>query len=251
MKPGIFILSPHIDDAAFSLALTISQLVACGLPVTIINCFTISRFTAVVGPKDRETVTWLRKSEDQAFNELLNLQLRLINLDLYDAPLRNNYIWSSQPFDPAEISLVHRVSSELNRIVDGLLFCPLGIGDHIDHLICKEAVLQMDPPVRALFYEDLPYASRITNEQKDFYIRLLEGRLNRTLSSRIEGSQSIGVDKEKAIHLYKTQMNDEISSEIISYLRAVGGERVWGDQETLAVLTDCRLPYLFDGRNST
>lgn len=237
MSLKIYILSPHIDDAAFCLALHISQFVECKIPVTLINCFTISTFTTIdCGVKSREQVSALRKKEDVAFNNLVNSALNIINLDLLDAPLRNRYIHQFNAFDTTELNLIKEIKTFLKENTNGILFCPLALGNHIDHTICLEAVTQLYPSKQVLFYEDLPYAGRVGPDEIDTLIKNLEQKLGVQLESQIGGLQDCKIDKKQAIKVYKSQVNDEICFEIISYMQKLSGERLWGRMEELNIL---------------
>ncbi|MCW3106602.1 MAG: LmbE family protein [Segetibacter sp.] len=233
----IFILSPHIDDAAFGLALTISKCANNNIPVTIINCFTVTRWTAIaVENKETSAVSLLRKNEDAGFYNAVNSNINIINLDLLDAPLRNGYIFQEQPFQQNELELIEDLAKLLEQHVDGLLFCPLGIGNHIDHAICRAAVLKLYKKMDVLFYEDLPYAQRITHQQIQLHIKELEEELGVHLLNHTDGFLNCRIDKEQAIRLYKSQMNNEIASEIIAHLNALKGERIWGEENELEKL---------------
>jgi LmbE family N-acetylglucosaminyl deacetylase len=235
--PKIYILSPHIDDAAFGLALTISKCANNNIPVTIINCFTVTKWTAIsVQTKEVNAVSRLRKDEDEVFYKAINGNINIINLDLLDAPLRNGYIFQEQPFKPNELALIDELEQLLQMHVDGLLLCPLAIGSHIDHVICRAAVANLYSKLPVLFYEDLPYAQRITQQQIELHIKQLENELDVTLINHTNGLLNCTVDKEQAIRLYKSQMNDEIASEIVAHLNELKGERIWGEQETLQKL---------------
>jgi LmbE family N-acetylglucosaminyl deacetylase len=230
----IYILSPHIDDAAFGLALIVSKCANNNIPVTIINCFTITKWTAIpVENKEISTVSLLRKNEDAEFYKTVNSNINIVNLDLLDAPLRNGYIFQNQPFQPNELELVEQLKGLLEERVDGLLFCPLGIGHHIDHAICRAAVVGLYKKLHVVFYEDLPYAQRITQQQIEQHIEQLEAELGVQLTHFTDGLLNCAIDKEQAIRLYKTQMNDTIASEIIAHLNALKGERMWAEESVL------------------
>jgi LmbE family N-acetylglucosaminyl deacetylase len=228
------IVSPHIDDAAFGLALTISTCAASDIQVTIINCFTVTKWTAIpVENKGIEAVGRLRKSEDFDFYNGINKDIRIVNLDLLDAPLRNGYIFQYQPFQPDELELIEELYKLLKLHADGILFCPLGIGNHIDHAICRATIMKMYATVPVLFYEDLPYARRIGYEKILQHIQELEMELSIKLYNSIGGFANCTIDKKQVIALYKSQMNDEISSEIIGHLNELKGERIWGEEKTI------------------
>lgn len=225
----VYILSPHIDDAAFGLTLTISKLINELVPVTIINCFTITKWTGVFVSGETEVVTKLRKQEDAEFNQLFNSSINIINLNLLDAPLRNGYIIQNKPFEPNEWELVETIKNYLAQNCDGLLFCPLAIGNHIDHAICREAVLQLYNTVPVLFYEDLPYTFRISASQISAHIAELEKRLNVRLVANTNDLSPDLVNKEKAVRTYKSQINEDIISEILSHMNNLSGERTWAE----------------------
>ncbi len=233
----IYILSPHIDDAAFGLGLTISKCADKQIPVTIINCFTVTKWTAVsVETKEVNAVSRLRKNEDEAFYKAFNGKINIINLDLLDAPLRNGYIFQNQPFQQNELELIEELKKLLQLHVDGLLFCPLGIGNHIDHAICLEAVAQLYKNLNVLFYEDLPYACRITTTELTTHIKDAEERLQVEFINYTEGLRNCKIDKEQAICIYKSQMNNEICSEIVEHMNALSGERLWGEAKVIEEL---------------
>lgn len=226
----IYILSPHIDDAAFGLALTISKCAGNNISVTIINCFTVTKWTAIsVENKETNAVSLLRKNEDAEFYKAINSNINIINLDLLDAPLRNGYIFQEQPFQQNELELIDDLKQLLEQYADGLLFCPLAIGNHIDHAICRAAVLKLYGKLKVLFYEDLPYARRISQDIIEKHIKQLEEELDVHLANHTDGLLNCTVDKEQVIRLYKSQMNDTIASEIIGHLHALKGERIWGE----------------------
>jgi LmbE family N-acetylglucosaminyl deacetylase len=235
----IYILSPHIDDAAFCLSLNISGFVASKVPVTLINCFTISAFTTIdCGVKGKDTVSVLRKSEDVAFNKLFDSAIQIINLDLLDAPLRNKYIHQFFQFNPAEMDLIEEIKNYLSTQTDGIIFCPLALGNHIDHTICIEAVAKIYPQKQVIFYEDLPYTARVAQTEVDDHLKSLEEKLNVKLESFTGGLENSKIDKEQAIRVYNSQVNEEICSEIITYMNQLGGERIWGEAAVIEQLKE-------------
>lgn len=233
----IYILSPHFDDAAYGLTLTISKLINRNIPVTLINCFTVTKWTALpVAEKDVKSVSLLRAMEDGEYNKLFNSAINIINLGLLDAPLRNGYIFKSSPFAPDELELVEELKSYLQENVDGLLLCPLAIGDHIDHALCKAATGSLYKKINVLFYEDLPYAQRISEVQILNHINELEEELGVEFSNVLNSSANPVIDKKKAISVYKSQLNDDICSEILAHMNSLQGERLWGEAEVIDIL---------------
>ncbi len=233
-----FILSPHFDDAAYGLTLTISKLISRGIPVTLINCFTVTQWTAIpVADKDVKSVSLLRATEDAEYNKLFNSAINIINLDLLDAPLRNGYIFKSSPFAPDEWDIIEKLKIFLEENVDGLLLCPLGIGNHIDHALCRAATIRLYKKMKVLFYEDLPYAVRISEDQINDHIHQLKEELGVKFGNLINSSENPVIDKKHAISVYKSQLNEEICSEILAHMKTLQGERLWGETKVIDILT--------------
>lgn len=252
MSLKIFILSPHFDDAAYGLTLHISGIIKSGLPLSIINCFTVTKWTAIpVEDKAIEAVSLLRAGEDVQYNTLFNSAIEFVNLNLLDAPLRNGYIFQFQPFQPNEWSVVQNLQDRLEDLLEdeeeSILLCPMGIGNHIDHAICLEAVAELYHGYKVLFYEDLPYAARITQQDIEDHVKKLEQRLGVEFVHDVYSRNGCNIDKELAVRVYKSQMNDEICSEIVAHLNNLSGERIWGEEATLKKLTtklNCDPPIL-------
>lgn len=185
-------LSPHFDDTCFSLG-ALTQRLQTGI---LLNVFSRSGHVAHPDPAPKKLVspftngwpnsealgrsprseaaeawvnwvTQLRRSEDEAFAQ--SCGLRRIELNLPEAPLR-----AQDPFKGHSTAKdAHDVETALMAALSDLapkdksirpwLFCPAGIGGHIDHLLVRDAALQKIGDLRRIyriaFYEDLHYAS--------------------------------------------------------------------------------------------
>jgi LmbE family N-acetylglucosaminyl deacetylase len=232
----INILSPHIDDAAYCLALTISKCVKCKMEITIINCFTVSKWAIRFVSKDVNEISLLRKEEDEKFYRSYGFPISILNLDLLDAPLRDGFIFQQDPFAEKEWSVVQELKTHLENHLDGILFCPLGIGDHIDHAICREAVMQLYEKIKVIFFEDLPYAFRINEEEIFAHVKKLQESLKIKLVHQVNFLKDLSINKEQLIRIYDTQINEEICGEIIAHMNAISGERLWGEEKVLQEL---------------
>ncbi len=232
----INILSPHIDDAAYCLALTIAKCAKSKMEITIINCFTVTNWAIRFVSKDINEISQLRKKEDVEFYNNYKFPITIVNLDLLDAPLRNGFIFQEKSFEETEWQVVEHLKNYLEKNSDGILFCPLGIGNHIDHAICREAVVQLYKKMHVLFFEDLPYASRISECEMMEHVKNLEERLAVKLLHEINPCENCLLNKEDLIRLYKTQISDEICAEIIAHMNAVSGERFWGESPVIGLL---------------
>lgn len=228
----LFIVSPHIDDAAYGLTVHISHWINRHIAVNIINCFTDTSWTICFISKDKEEICRLRKMEDIEFNKLFDSRLQILNLDLLDAPLRNGFIFQSKSFENIEWEMVNRLKASIELHVPGgaTLLCPLAIGNHIDHAICLEAISQLYQQYTVIFFEDLPYANRISEQEIYEHVQLLEEKLQVKLSPRLLPFDNCSIRKEDAIKIYRTQLNDAICAEIIAHLNRVKGERLWAER---------------------
>jgi len=159
-------LSPHLDDAAFSLG----SLIASQPGGTLVNVFTRSSYVAgrpldVRGDTaEVDRISTLRAAEDVGFSE----RFGLVRLEIGgEEPI----LRGQQPFaKEAVASGVAQIKTALFDALDTTssaganVYCPAGIGRHADHLAVRTVAIawyQSRNPKSALwFYEDLPYASR-------------------------------------------------------------------------------------------
>ncbi len=144
---SVVVLSPHSDDAAFSLAATLDALVQRGSRVTIVTCFSRSTFTRAAAPLRVERVTALRKDEDVRYAATLGANCTTEWLDEPDAPLRGvavSALCSMRSLSEEHRQLAERIAARVAAqwAACDVLFAPLGIGGHIDHRIVHEAVLR-------------------------------------------------------------------------------------------------------------
>jgi hypothetical protein len=160
-------LSPHRDDVCFSLG---------GLAMRtgghLISLFTESQYTVnTAGDFSKATierVTHIRRLEDQLF--ISRCRMKESELHWPEAPLRGYNPFDGQErkaelvkFGPQLLELLHAIGrGRANR--RPWLFCPMGIGDHRDHLLIRDIIVTYRPDLEALFkigfYEDLHYASQ-------------------------------------------------------------------------------------------
>lgn len=169
MSYAIF-LSPHFDDACFSLG----GLIANHPGSTLLNIFTKSLFLAApdssyedsrkMDPVER--VYKIRNAEDDCFAK--KMSLRKLNLNLEDTSAVGLH-----PFDLANISkevalVSHSLIHHLNGIYKAAnsqrlnIFCPLSVGNHRNHVSVFLSILEnydvLSNFANIFFYEDLPYA---------------------------------------------------------------------------------------------
>ena len=237
----ITVLSPHRDDAAFSVGLAIGTWIAAGHAVEVVNCFTKSRYCPFgdldfVHANDLQSyVRAVRLKEDVRWSRKYARAVTLVDLNLRDAPQRLRIgvgeVCSTAPVDGDEA--VGKIRRALERLVTGALLIPLGIGDHVDHVTARMAAERGWPETLPVaFYEDLPYAARVGAAEG------IEGRVA-GLGLGVEACfVGEGGDVEGAVRrkrelavCYDSQVDSEVVEQIAGFCERYGGrERVWGNQ---------------------
>ena len=233
---NILVLSPHRDDAAFSLALTLSSWLRAGHTVTLLNAFTRSLDAPFsdadfLHENDRLSyVSAMRKKEDEAFLRQLP-GLTLVDANIKDGPLRLHCypeVIYDIPLDPNDGALV-KIRKSLTRHLaqpNPAFVLPLGLGNHIDHRVAREAAQAIVADLPCAFYEDLPDA-----------FRLPETPTQPNLTPIYTQSPNPLAWKRKAILLYNSQIQEDTADQILDHARAHhDSERLWAN-DSFAALT--------------
>ena len=172
-RPTILALSPHLDDAAFSIGGTLAALRRRGCRVIVATVFTasVARPTGFALacqldkglPPDVDYLS-IRRDEDLAFGRTLGIEVEWLGLP--EAPHRG---YESAPALFQGIRQGDPIGQALGQAIDrlttthqhALIISPRAIGNHVDHLMLVQAMV--DRPElreRTAWYRDLPYASR-------------------------------------------------------------------------------------------
>jgi LmbE family N-acetylglucosaminyl deacetylase len=223
-------LSPHCDDIAYSLAgriLSHGYRAAQGLVVTM---FTQSNFAPYAAPDlDTNEITRLRRGEEAAFCDALNLQV--VSLPLSEAPLRG-YWTTGALFVTREAARLDPVIATVEVWLQALarqyepdeVYAPLGIGGHVDHLVARLAAQSVfGTRCRLLLYEDLPYAGELVEEAR---LAELEQAAAGLRSMLIPSGDWLAA-KLKLLRLYSSQVAAKDLQTVSAYTDLIGGERVW------------------------
>lgn len=249
----ILILSPHRDDAAFSLTLAIHQWLLARHTVTVLNVFTRSRFApysdaAFVHENDelsyvsamrlREDQLWVRRIQE-SLPKGLKSHLQLAEVNLKDAPIRLRVpieqvcTTAVDLADPITARPVEKIRRTLTRMADegamDALVLPAAMGNHVDHLIVREAAQPFTTNRPTAWFEELPYAVTHTTAQADLEA-LRTAAVDRgedltelrTLGE--ESTDTVVARKRKLILNYASQIDEE-AADII----AGAPERLWGN----------------------
>jgi LmbE family N-acetylglucosaminyl deacetylase len=229
---SLTVLSPHQDDAGLSLAMTIRAAARSGQPVRIVNCFTVSTYAPHSQARDAAEVGVVRKAEDREFASRVGSAVEVVDLEMEDAPIRLERPVAAVrrlKVGARERSDAARIAEALERVAEGTVLAPLGLGGHIDHLVAREAAILLARTGRTVvFYEDLPYAADLREccilRAADGASRRIGARLGSALVRDREGTDR----KRFAIEAYRSQLSASQIDSVIGYGTLRGGERLWG-----------------------
>ncbi|MGB3848500.1 MAG: PIG-L family deacetylase [Tunicatimonas sp.] len=171
----IVLLSPHLDDAVFSVGGLMAALADEGHSLHVVTCFTRSvpnptGFALACqldkGLSAEVDYMQLRREEDAQACDLLGAQPHW--LDLPEAPHRG-YHSAAALFgnlaaeDTVQPELQEQLAQVVAKIKPDLILSPVGIGSHVDHRQVVRAVASLQESFVNLFFQrwyDEPYLSR-------------------------------------------------------------------------------------------
>jgi LmbE family N-acetylglucosaminyl deacetylase len=252
MAKKILILSPHRDDAAFSLSIAITNWLTARHTVTILNVFTRSRHApysdaAFVHQNDELSyVSAMRLREDEHFVRRiteklpkgLKSNLHKVDLNLKDAPIRLRIPLedlSDTPVNPADAS-IEKIRKAITKQSEAgameAIVLPAAIGDHVDHLTVREAAQSFATNIPSAFYEDLPYAASYPSAATDLEaLRETAATRNEPLHPVLYQIESAVEFKRRLVLGYASQIDDEAGTLISDFAKRYdGGERLWVNQ---------------------
>ncbi len=232
------ILSPHRDDAVFSLAIAMCRWRALPLRLRILNFFTRSTYAPRTfssnarGEERVNTVSTIREREDRRAIRKVGRDVHLRSYSLEDAPLRLG-------IDASEVCRMDCIAvreSDVAMVSDitlmsaacGLLLAPLGLGNHVDHLTVSEAAIRTRDKRRVGFYEDLPYATWTPEEQILRRVSEVQKTTAEVLRPRPVHSSCNIYKKSRLARCYSSQITPDEAERIAGFAtRYSAGERIW------------------------
>jgi len=115
---------------------------------------------------------------------------------------------------------------------DSIILSPLGLGNHVDHLVVREIALRLSKVGYNIgFYDDLPYAGTISHLEIDYIISQINNDYNLKLKPFVLDSNMTIDDKVKACSIYSSQIENSTINRIKKYHYQFGNsrasERIW------------------------
>lgn len=220
------VLSPHIDDAVLSCGALIRLLDGrVSRLVVTLCCGNPENEHAKQGNRTRSrqrkgfaSPATRRKEDIEALHQI---DCDFVHLGFKDAVYRRSpttgrliYQHSRQRWhrpNPGDAAHVEELYLVLRRLCHNmgtiLLLSPMGIGYHVDHVICALTALRLnDRQVRLLFYEDFPYVvdRRVGSGEDDDPVRAL-ARLSCVPGRRFYAPVDVAL-KAETLSFYSSQL---------------------------------------------
>lgn len=213
-----FFISPHLDDAVLSCGSLLHHL-ADKTKITVITIFTqdsgppftkfVKDFIRSSGFRNSSTFYKQRRTEDKSTIQLISSTINFHHLGFIDAAWRKkfaivnlypdpNYLLSGQ-MNRKDKNLIHLIRNKLLPLFpikndNNFIFIPLGIGNHIDHLITRDVCQTISS--NCIYYADFPYI--LNNSPDSSYLKRYHLR-------KYYWSKNLK-KKKKLILSYKTQI---------------------------------------------
>jgi LmbE family N-acetylglucosaminyl deacetylase len=236
----IVVLSPHREDAAFSLSLAIEAWLARGHAVEVVNCFTRSEHAPYsdvgsVHANDRMTyVTALRLKEEESWRKQYGAaqkRLTLKDLNVKDAPLRMHCAIdevASIAVNPAD-----KAMGKIQKALEGAgaVVLPLALGGHVDHRTTQQAALPLlMAALPCAFYEDLPHALELGEEAIAQTTREVDPELTPAFANMPQEIDAAIKRKRRLALCYDSQIEDALADRMAGFCSQHGGrERLWAN----------------------
>ena len=224
------VLSPHRDDAAFSLFCALTKWQRRPVEIRVINFFTESAY-APHAEQAAGMVSAIRKREDRAVLQRIGRRIRVMDLGLLDAPLRLGIsalaVCNAETACLLREELVFELARRIRCLQPSLILAPLGLGGHIDHLTVHRAALRAGCKSRLGFYEDLPYRTWTLPEDLRCRIRSAEREMGTLLKAVTAGDARDAWQKRRHIRRYQSQITAEEAAAMARWTREERGEKLW------------------------
>ncbi|MDD4036154.1 MAG: PIG-L family deacetylase [Bacilli bacterium] len=193
-KNKVTFISPHFDDAILSGGGAIINHLKRGDDVSVITIFSglpginnFSEFSANITYHG-----WIQERAIENQDILNSIHVKAINLDFLDAIFRKNDLgkylclsWSdvfttNKEQYKEEFILFNSIKANILKFTDNtdeILYFPLSLGGHIDHLLINEIGKELNLSnynKHIYYYEDLPYANYALDVDKLNEMYLIE-----------------------------------------------------------------------------
>jgi LmbE family N-acetylglucosaminyl deacetylase len=240
-------IAPHLDDAVLSCGGQIAQHAAAGARVLVVTiCAGSPKAGAALTPyaEHLERTYGLgadptagRRQEDAHALALLGCDG--LHLDQLDAPYRLAAYGAraavfappvaDDPLGPTTLQILDQLRAQQ---AGALLYLPLGVGSHVDHLVvCEAGLIAHEQGGNIVWYEDAPYAVEpdLVAQRLDMLGELFEPEVVRIDSMLQRKLEAISMYRSQVGKLFKERPMEQVMTAYASAVAGVGqfGERLW------------------------
>jgi LmbE family N-acetylglucosaminyl deacetylase len=235
----IVVVSPHRDDAAFSLSLAIAAWLERGHAVEVVNCFTRSEYApfsdvSSVHANDRMTyVTAVRAKEDESWRKQFGAvakRLSLKDLNVKDGPLRMHC--TLEELTSVAVNPADKAMAKIQKAMEGAgaVVLPLALGGHVDHRTVQAAAVVAGSAVPCAFYEDLPYALELGAKAIAQAAQDSGAALTPVFAGEAQEVDAAIKRKQRLALCYDSQIEDAMAQRMAEFCAPYGGrERLWAN----------------------
>lgn len=238
----ICVISPHPDDAIFSIGGYLKALKKTKNELFILDVFNVQTYS-IITKKSELAVSHIMQEERAAMEAL---QARWVTCNLEEAGLRGfNRLrdilgWTRERLVVAHEALIIRekvkveIEATLNTLEPEIILIPLGAGGHIDHILVRECFLEIffenkiHHQSKFYFYEELPYS--INDCWLKNVLCELEKNLGKLTPLECDISETIQ-DKRFLMSHYKSQIKEKDIEKILNHSNRSDSnmkiERLW------------------------
>ncbi len=244
MKYDAIYLSPHLDDVALSCGGQIFMQTAVGQRVLIVTIMAgeppaqpISPFAATLHARWElaAQVVAQRRAEDVAACAILGAEYahwQFPDCIYRQHPESGDYLYTSEEALFAQVhegdtAVLPLLTAQLRTLPPcERLFCPMGVGNHVDHQLVRTAAEACFAATTLLYYEDYPY----TRDPAALDRVLSQGGWQAEVVPLLPAAVAARV---AAIAAYASQVGSffngraDLEAQLSHYISQVGGERIW------------------------
>lgn len=248
MKYNAIYLSPHLDDVALSCGGQIFAQSAVGQRILIVTIMAgeppaqpISPFAAALHARWElaAQVVALRRTEDLAACAILGAEYahwQFPDCIYRQHPESGDYLYASEEALFAQVHegdtvVLQQLTAQLRALPPcERLFCPMGVGNHVDHQLVRAATEACFAST-LLYYEDYPYTRDPAALE-----RVLS--LGRWQAEVVPLSRVAVAARIAAISAYASQIGSffngraDLETQLKHHINQVGGERIWRRMRT-------------------
>lgn len=233
-------LSPHLDDAALSAGGFLYEQTQAGIPVeiwTIISGFPppgeLTPFAQFLHQMwdtgtPEETVK-ARREEDKEAARILGA--KTLHFDITDCIYRRGLDGAALYPDiyvqlhPSEVHLPGQIAGFITPLLQtgDRVICQLGVGDHVDHLLVRQAAERLNQPL--WYVADLPYLFKQPVELAALVAGMQEARYSITEAGMRAWIEAVLAYKSQISSLFESV--ERFEEDVHAYCAERGGFSLW------------------------